>query len=266
MDQLKTILFLFATSLIMVQDIHAQNRINKELFLITISRIPNEKELESILATCQSSEEKCLAKWIIQEERFKLNLYAWLAEDFLEGVSDGEIMASIMDAEQIVYGARNTDRYEEVKLDYEQWKSLKSTKNDLKKGNLSYQNLIKRMIDNPRFDEINMGADNFVNKTFYLLLNRYPTSFERTNGVNMVEGSSSILFLKRGGSKTDYLNILTSNDSYVEYQLAYWHEKLSLGQPTKDEQSSYLRQLKSTGCFSLDCMLNVVLENLVIKS
>jgi hypothetical protein len=197
-----------------------------------------------------------------QLDRFKLNIYSWLIDDYLESVTEGEIMNGIVDSEQIVYGSRNMDIYERVQLDYERWKALKSAKQDLISKKLAYQDLIILMLNNPRFDEINMGSDNFVNRTFYLLLNRYPTEYERLNGVKMVEGQSGILFFKGGQGKIDYLDLLVSNDSYVEYQLKYWYEKLTLKEMSTNQLSVYLNELD---CYSLDCILKLIILTNSIK-
>lgn len=266
MNTFKHILMFCVLNTLITSFSFTQVRIENNLFLIAASRIPETQELNTILTSCKRPEAQCLTEWILNQERFKLNVYAWMADDFLEGVSDGEIMASIMDAEQIVYSTQNTSFFDAAREDYEGWKILKYVKNDLLKGNLDYQDLLMRMLNNPRFDEINMGADNFVNKTFYLMLNRYPTEYERINGVKMVEGKDAILFLKRGRGREDFLNILLTNDSFVEYQLSYWHEKLTLKQLSESDRSLFLSSLNKKNCFSLDCMLELIIESNVLRN
>jgi hypothetical protein len=265
MIKLQTFLLISVLAFINPNICKAQTTINRDLFLVAVSFIPSTEEITQILEKCTNSDEECLSSWILKQDRFKLNIYAWLADDFLESVTDGEIMNGIVNSEQIVYGAINTDSYERVKLDYEGWKALKNAKQELIKNRLSYQKLIKLMLNNSRFEEINMGADNFVNKTFYLLLNRYPTDFEKLNGVRMIEGQAGVLFFKSGQGKNAYLDILVLNDSFVEYQLKYWHEKLTLKQLTVNQLSLYLSDLNKINCFSLDCILKLIITKNIIR-
>ncbi len=85
--------------------------------------------------------------------------------------------------------------------------------------------LQRRMCDNYIYDQINMGAANFVISTFSNLLNRNPTSSEQQSGISMVNGNNEILFLQSGSSKDDYLNIFINSSDYFEGQVIFLYLK-----------------------------------------
>ncbi|MDZ7847129.1 MAG: hypothetical protein U5L96_10360 [Owenweeksia sp.] len=56
--------------------------------------------------------------------------------------------------------------------------------------------LHRRIIDNPYYDDINMGTENFVVATYQNFLFRYPTGVELEEAKKMVDGFPGSLFLQ----------------------------------------------------------------------
>ncbi len=93
---------------------------------------------------------------------------------------------------------------------------LRSASYEYASGLISIRELQSRMIDNYFYDQINMGADNFVISSFQHFLDRNPTLDEQSNSVSMINGSNAVLFLQAGSSKEDFLSILFNSDDYFE--------------------------------------------------
>ncbi|MBL0102548.1 MAG: hypothetical protein IPP51_01480 [Bacteroidetes bacterium] len=105
------------------------------------------------------------------------------------------------------------------------------------------------MCNNYLYDQINMGSANFVNYSFQNLINRNATISELANGITMVEGNNSILFLQTGSSKVDFLNILTNSSSYYEAQVVFAYQRYLQRTPNTLEMADGTQTFQSTGDF-----------------
>jgi hypothetical protein len=94
-----------------------------------------------------------------------------------------------------------------------------------------------------------MGSANFVNYTFQNLLKRNATISESANGITMVEGNNSILFLQSGANKLDFLTILTNSPSYYEGQSLFLYQRYLNRTPTTLEMASATDLYQSTHNF-----------------
>lgn len=116
-------------------------------------------------------------------------------------------------------------------------------------GTISTAELQRRMCNNYLYDQINMGSANFVNYSFQNLINRNATISELANGITMVEGNNSILFLQTGSSKVDFLNILTNSSSYYEAQVVFAYQRYLQRTPNTLEMADGTQTFQSTGDF-----------------
>jgi len=106
------------------------------------------------------------------------------------------------------------------------------------------------MCNNYIYDQINMGSANFVISTFQHLINRNPTNAEQVNGITMIEGNNSIIFLEIGESKSDYLNILTNASNYYEAQVVLLYGKYLNRLPSGHEMSTGTQLFSSTNDYT----------------
>jgi len=104
----------------------------------------------------------------------------------------------------------------------------------------------KRCINNYIYDQINMGAANFVISSFLHFLNRAPTTNELTQGENMVNGQPGTLFLQVGQSKPDYLLIFFSSLNYYEGEAVLLYNKYLFRNPSSVEMSNAATKYQST--------------------
>ncbi|MBL7748141.1 MAG: hypothetical protein JNM19_11970, partial [Chitinophagaceae bacterium] len=105
-------------------------------------------------------------------------------------------------------------------------------------GLVSIREMQAVMINNYFYDQINMGADNFVISSFQHFLGRNPTLDEQSSGVSMLNGSNAILFLQAGASKDDYLSIFFDSDDYFEGAVRRVYEDYLLRTPGSMEMST----------------------------
>ncbi|HCS20498.1 MAG TPA: hypothetical protein DIW47_08050 [Bacteroidetes bacterium] len=95
--------------------------------------------------------------------------------------------------------------------------------------------LHRRYIDNPYYDQINMGTENFVVSMFQHFLDRYPSGQELNNGKTMVDGANSSIFLETGAGKADFIQIFFNSESYAEGQVHAVANQFLFRKATQDE-------------------------------
>jgi len=105
-------------------------------------------------------------------------------------------------------------------------------------GTINRAEVHRRMCNNPFYDEINMGTQNFVLSVFEHFLNRYPTESEEQNAILMADGFYTVLFGKEGNSQEDFLQILTESDAYLEGQVLDVYESFLFRSPNSVEMAA----------------------------
>jgi len=110
-------------------------------------------------------------------------------------------------------------------------------KDDFKNDQITINEYFKRMSFNLIYDEINMGAENFVISCFENFFKRKPTKKELENGVKMVNGQTSGILLKEGSNKIDFLNIMILNSEFYQGRVLDAYVSLLLRGPSSTELS-----------------------------
>lgn len=114
-------------------------------------------------------------------------------------------------------------------------------------GAVSLPELQSRMLNSYFYDQINMGALNFVVVSFRQLLHRNATDQEKSAGVSMVGGNSAVLLLQSGTGKDDYLDILTHSDDYYEGTIVRLYNDFLFRDPESLEMSVAAIRYRDTG-------------------
>ena len=105
----------------------------------------------------------------------------------------------------------------------------------------------RRFIYNYFYDEINMGAENYVKACFENLFHRQPSVNELAQGEGMVNGLSSyVLFLQTGNSKGDFANIVSHSTTFYEGLITTAYLNYMLRKPTDNEINSLVTSLSQT--------------------
>ena len=118
---------------------------------------------------------------------------------------------------------------------------------DLKAGILDVTGMHRRMVDNPIYDDLNMGSQNFVISTFQNFLLRYPTTYELTQGILIVDGFNGIIFLTDCSSKNEYLDTFFASTDYFEGQVLDLFGRFLYRTPTSIEMAELSQAFKLSG-------------------
>lgn len=100
------------------------------------------------------------------------------------------------------------------------------------------------VVDNFVYDEINMGAENYVVSLFQNFLLRYPTVEELQAGKAIFEGKSAILFTENAKNRNELITVFFNSNEYYEGQVRASFLRFLYREPTSNEISLLLNQFK----------------------
>lgn len=109
----------------------------------------------------------------------------------------------------------------------------------------SYTRLLTTMMLLPVYDEINMGAENFVVSAYSHCYYRYPTDAELAAGVDMIDYQWASLYGLNGNSKSDFLAIISTQNEFFQGLILHVFEQYLNRDPETQEVVYYLNKLKS---------------------
>lgn len=118
---------------------------------------------------------------------------------------------------------------------------------DYKNSDISLNEYYSRLSFNLIYDEINMGSENFVISCFENLFKRNPTASEDSNGVDMVDGSSTTILRKEGRTKVDFLKIVTEDPEFYQGRVLDAYQTLLLRLPNSVELSEASTKYLTSG-------------------
>lgn len=230
-----------------VATVITENYVNR-LFIDLLGREPLDAEMAAEVAALESAElsqgsrEALVNKlmtgtaWLEDDSSYKNKYYIRQIELYrarcLEGVSDEYIDEAIGTAQQNALAdslAGNTVGANESNLELQRLLALKSARWEYRDGLIGINEVMRRMVFNPIYDQINMNSFNFINATFDNLLLRFPTEAELDASYAMVDGNSAaVLFTQSGQNKSDYSHIITNNNEFLE-GMVRWSYRTFLG-------------------------------------
>ena len=181
----------------------------------------------------KDSREALIDSLAVQPE-YLHELYAIARADYLESVDTATIRTDYnqaVDALKVTTGnAREywLDRVERIG-------ALLRIPGQLDSNLIGIIEVHRRVINNPYYDNINMGTENFVVATFQHFLFRYPTNVELSESSKMVDGLPASLFFQAGSSKEDFLEIFFDSDDYFEGQVINLFRKYLFRTPDNQE-------------------------------
>ena len=123
---------------------------------------------------------------------------------------------------------------------------LKQAISDYSTNLISVNDFFYRLIDNPFFDDINMGSENFAIGCFEGLFNRLPTESELDASIEMIDGFSAQLLLKDGNGKDDFIQIVTTVPEFYQGLTIDIYNQLLARNPDSQEMSNGTILLSST--------------------
>ena len=133
-----------------------------------------------------------------------------------------------------------------ILADMERLDSLRQVPNDLAGHQIEVTYMHRRCVNNYFYDQINMGTENFVISCFQHFLNRYPTANELSEGKKMSDGTSAVLFLEFGQTKSDFIRIFFTSRDYHEGLAINLYKRFLLRNPTSIEMGNAAQAFSST--------------------
>lgn len=166
----------------------------------------------------------------------------------LEGVSDEFIQGAIGTAEQNALAdslAGNIAGANASNLELQRLLALKSARWEYRDGTIGIQEVMRRMVFNSIYDQINMNSFNFINATFDNLLLRFPTEAEFDQAYSMVDGNAAaVLFGQSGQNKSDYAHIVTHTAEFDEGMIRWCYRTFLGREPSTSEVYASLAEFR----------------------
>ena len=212
-----------------IEDVTYENYVNRT-YILALGREPDSVELNSALSVLKASELDSAAReqflaLVFNNSDYLAHEYELNKINLLNDLDTQEITNYILIFESQLADTVNQAYWPVLIFQRDRLVSLRNAFGEFTSGTISEAELQRRMCYNYFYEQINMGASNYVNYTFQNLLKRNPTTAELANGILMVNGGNASLFLQAGSSMTDFLNILTGSASYYEGQILYAYDR-----------------------------------------
>lgn len=249
-----------------VTTVQIQNYVNK-IYIDLLGREPLEVELSAATSALKSSRlddasrVQLLTNLMSTEEYYK-RFYEIYQTSYLPGVTSDELDLTIyifeVERDQAIQDGNNglAQLYNaELVLMY----ALRNARVDYQNGDITINELMFIITRNRFYDEVNMGAENFVLSCFENFLKRTPTDAELNASVNMVNGNPALVFLQDGANKVDFINILMGTAEFYQGLAIDIYNQLLVREPSSQEMVNAIFILDDTQDYQ-------VVQRLVMKS
>lgn len=132
-----------------------------------------------------------------------------------------------------------------VKLEIDKLDNLLRAFIDYSQQGITMNEYIRRVCNNPVYDEINMGSENYVLSCFENFHKRLPTDAELEAGVTMVDGFSAQLLLSDGSSRDDFLQIITEDGGFYEGLAIDVYRQMLARLPNSEEMTTAILEMSA---------------------
>ncbi len=224
-------------------------------YILALGREPDSLEAlnaktDLVNSDLDSTSRANFANSIFTDPAYLPNLYEQNKINLLNNVDTAEFTFWIGIFNNFLQDTTAMFQWPYIQFEVDRMILMQSAYGEFTTGAIDIRELHKRMCNNYIYDQINMGSANFVISTFQHLVNRNPTNSEQVNGITMIEGNNSILFLEIGESKSDYLNILINTSNYYEAQVVFLYGKYLNRQPSSYEMATGTSLFSSTNDYT----------------
>lgn len=165
---------------------------------------------------------------------------------FLDGISEGEVLEQYylyyyISVQDSLNG--NILAYELNRQQSDRVKDVIDSKSQMRLGQISNDEMCRRMCFNVIYDDLNMNTFNFINATFDDLFYRFPTEAELDEAFEPIEQVPSAedpdltayLFGQIFSNKSEYLQVLTTSEEFSEGMIRWAYLGLLSREPTTIE-------------------------------
>lgn len=229
-----------------IERVVVEGYVNK-LYISLLGREPSTSEFNNaidLLGEKLNQQDRLLLVSQIQENpNYYKNQLDIFRQDYLNGIDTAQIRDDyILPYENELENVVNPFFYEEIENELNSLYLLYNLEIDLILNDIDVMEVHRRMVDNPVYDDINMGIENYIVSMSQNFLHRYPTNSELENATLMIDGEQSYCFGGNGDSKSDFNNLFFNHDGYFEGQVVTNYNKLLYRNPNSSEasESAYL--------------------------
>ena len=234
-----------------IEDIIYSNYVQK-LYISLLGRKPKDTELATDIVSLKvsslstESRNTLIAKVVAQEEYYD-NEYNIMLADLLHNADSAAFQES-----KYVYEFALTLTVTPLEIALitnalEKLEPLIALEGNLKSGSKSIKEAHEILVDNLIYDEINMGAENYVVSLFQNFLLRYPTTVELESGAGVYGGTPGILFNSSAKNKDELILLFFNYAEYYEGQVRINYLRFLYREPTNDEIVLLAVQYQNTG-------------------
>ncbi len=210
---------------------------NTELTKAQVSLKQNNLSATSTLAFIESLQ---------QTQEYKYNIYALAKIKYLNNLDTNEIQGFIEQAQIILTDSSKINDWPIYQISLDQLLNLQNAPKAIMADEITPQEVFKRCCLNLFYDEINMGAQNFVVSVYDHFLLRYPTQQELADGIEMIYGNFSTVLGKPGKNNEDFVNIVMANLGFYEGQVRELFLRYLYRQPNQEELIEHTQLFYST--------------------
>lgn len=225
-----------------ISNLAIEGYINK-VYISVLGREPDSSEYTnawSILspANASSNSRTFFLDNVFVKPEYYTRMYDLARADYLNNVDTLDITDRITLYESLLLDSTYYLLWDIIEYEKERAEKLQEIPGDLLSGLIDIKEVQKRCSNNYFFDQLNMGSLNFVVAVFQNIIRRYPTMSELNASIEMVDGTTSILFFEVGSSKVDFLDIFFDSSDYYEGQVRDLYLRYLLREPNTAEMSA----------------------------
>jgi hypothetical protein len=114
---------------------------------------------------------------IFQNNDYKRNLFTIARTEYLGNLDSTDVEEQIYLFNLLLSQPQYAPFYETLNYEVARLTKLRNISTDLTAGTLTYQDMLRRCVDNYFYDQLNMGTENFVVSTFQNFIFRYTTYY-----------------------------------------------------------------------------------------
>lgn len=234
-----------------IEDVVVSNYVQK-LYISLLGRKSTDAEKDAGIAALKATNvsvesRNTLVSGIIAQEAYFDNEYGIMRADFLHNADSASFQES-----KIVYEFALTLTVNPIEIAFiqdalERIEPLIALEGNLKNGAESIKEAHEIIVNNIIYDEVNMGAENYVVSLFQNFLLRYPTVAELESGVDIYRGVPGILFTTSAKNKDELIEVFFDYGEYYEGQVRINYLRFLYREPTDDEIVLLANQYLSSG-------------------
>ncbi len=231
-----------------------ENYVNK-VYITVLGREPDAAEYSFSYNLLRDSNVSEASRFrfldsVFADTGYLTNIYTKANVDLLNNMDTADITTQIYLYNLFLTDTQYQFAWTELQNEIDRMELLKHAPSELVAGSINVVELHKRMVNNYFYDQLNMGALNYVVSVFQHFLQRTPTTFESDQSVAMVNGTSGTLFLQSGLSKNDFINIFFSSSDYYEGQVRNVYNRYLFREPTSVEMTTGTETYQTSGSYS----------------